>query len=177
MSIIRLRDIPGYEEFKSICKFFICEEEYPGWTGTEKAAVITELSEEELVIRFPKIMEELSPFLLMTPKHGEVIQESHRNNNKFKMRGIRSESSFGFDEDTSECHEEATEENFEENLLISLLLQEGLAVLTQTQRQRVSDHYLHYMSFREIAELQSADPSSIRESVIAGIEKMRKHFA
>ena len=56
MSKERLRNIPGYKEFKNIARFFFCEEEYPGWTGTEKAAVISELSAEELLKKFPEIM-------------------------------------------------------------------------------------------------------------------------
>lgn len=176
MSKERLRNIPGYKEFKNIARFFFCEEEYPGWTGTEKAAVITELSEEELLKKFPEIMKELSPFMFLTLEQGEIIQESNRNNHKFEMRGIRSESGFGFDEDTSECHEEAADKGFEDDLLNSLLVQEGMTVLTEIQRQRINDYFFHNMSSREIADLQGADPSSIRESVAAGIRKMKKHL-
>ena len=58
--------------------------EYSGFTGTEKWAIITELSEEALWDKYPDVISRYTPFILLSMAQGEVISESHRNNDNMK---------------------------------------------------------------------------------------------
>ena len=64
MKNIKLRDVEGYAEFKAECDFFRCEEEYPGWTGSERYIIISNLSEEELNAKYPLVLAAMRPFLI-----------------------------------------------------------------------------------------------------------------
>lgn len=49
MKNTRISSLENYEQFKEVCSFFRLEDEYPGWTGSEKYGIITELNETELL--------------------------------------------------------------------------------------------------------------------------------
>ena len=46
--------------------------EYEGYTGTEKWAIITSLSEKELLEKYADILESHSPYILLTIEQGNV---------------------------------------------------------------------------------------------------------
>ena len=51
------------ELFARDCKLMNLKYEYDGYTGTEKWAVITELTEEELWDKYPDIISRYTPFV------------------------------------------------------------------------------------------------------------------
>ena len=67
------------ELFAQDCKLINLQYEYSGFTGTEKWAIITELSEEALWDKYPDVISRYTPFILLSMAQGEVISESHRN--------------------------------------------------------------------------------------------------
>ena len=74
------------ELFAQDCKLINLRYEYSGFTGTEKWAIITELSEEALWDKYPDVISRYTPFILLSMAQGEVISESHRNNDKYEKR-------------------------------------------------------------------------------------------
>ena len=70
----KIKSLEGYGEFREMCFPFLLEEEYPGWTGEEKWGIVTDLSEDALLEEYPKIMEALSPYLMLPS--GSLIQSS-----------------------------------------------------------------------------------------------------
>lgn len=66
------------ELFAQDCKLINLRYEYSGFTGTEKWAIITELSEEALWDKYPDVISRYTPFILLSMAQGEVISESHR---------------------------------------------------------------------------------------------------
>lgn len=78
------------ELFAQDCKLINLRYEYSGFTGMEKWAIITELSEEALWDKYPDVISRYTPFILLAMAQGEVISESHRNN-IFDMRENRME--------------------------------------------------------------------------------------
>ena len=65
------------ELFAQDCKLINLRYEYSGFTGTEKWAIITELSEEALWDKYPDVISRYTPFILLSMAQGEVISESH----------------------------------------------------------------------------------------------------
>lgn len=54
------------ELFTQDCKLINLRYEYSGFTGTEKWAIVTELSEEALWDKYPDIISRYMPFTLMS---------------------------------------------------------------------------------------------------------------
>lgn len=72
--------------FANDCKLINLRYEYHGYTGTEKWAIVTELAEEELWVKYPDVIRRYTPFILLSMAQGEVIDESCRNNDKYEKR-------------------------------------------------------------------------------------------
>ena len=71
------------EAFKADCKVIRLKYEYPGYTGTEKYAIISDLSYEQIVEKHAPVVKPYIPFLLLSKAAGEVIAEFKRNEDKF----------------------------------------------------------------------------------------------
>ena len=54
------------ELFAQDCKLINLRYEYSGFTGTEKWAIITELSEEALWDKYPDVISRYTPFILLS---------------------------------------------------------------------------------------------------------------
>ncbi len=90
------------ELFAQDCKLINLRYEYSGFTGTEKWAIVTELSEEALWDKYPDV---ISRYIAVYPSvngSGEVISESHRNNDKYEKRSKRTIDVYGYEDDIFE---------------------------------------------------------------------------
>lgn len=74
------------ELFARDCKLMNLKYEYDGYTGTEKWAVITELTEEELWDKYPDIISRYTPFVLLSMAQGKVIIDDNRETHRCEMR-------------------------------------------------------------------------------------------
>ena len=74
------------EAFKADCKVIRLKYEYPGYTGTEKYAIISDLSYEQIVEKHAPVVKQYIPFLLLSKAAGEVFAEFKRNEDKFFKR-------------------------------------------------------------------------------------------
>lgn len=83
------------ELFAQDCKLINLRYEYSGFTGTEKWAIITELSEEALWDKYPDVISRYTPFILLSMAQGEVISESHRKPHRYRCDLIQKESLIG----------------------------------------------------------------------------------
>lgn len=66
------------EAFKADCKVIRLKYEYPGYTGTEKYAIISDLSYEQIVEKHAPVVKQYIPFLLLSKAAGEVFAEFKR---------------------------------------------------------------------------------------------------
>lgn len=107
------------EAFKADCKVIRLKYEYPGYTGTEKYAIISDLSYEQIVEKHAPVVKQYIPFLLLSKAAGEVFAEFKRNEDKFFKR-MQRDDSYGFEDGTTElynsgiCVPDFTGELFEE---------------------------------------------------------------
>ena len=99
--------------FANDCKLINLRYEYHGYTGTEKWAIVTELAEEELWVKYPDVIRRYTPFILLSMAQGEVIDESYRNNDKYEKRAKRTIDVYGYEDDISE--------QFHRELILSLI--------------------------------------------------------
>ncbi len=71
--------------FANDCKLINLRYEYHGYTGTEKWAIVTELAEEELWVKYPDVIRRYTPFILLSMAQGEVIDESFEKLSDIKV--------------------------------------------------------------------------------------------
>lgn len=76
--------------FANDCKLINLRYEYHGYTGTEKWAIVTELAEEELWVKYPDVIRRYTPFILLSMAQGEVIDESYGNRQRQVIRTYKS---------------------------------------------------------------------------------------
>lgn len=72
--------------FANDCKLINLRYEYHGYTGTEKWAIVTELAEEELWVKYPDVIRRYTPFILLSMAQGEVITEYQNYEARERMR-------------------------------------------------------------------------------------------
>ena len=74
--------------FANDCKLINLRYEYHGYTGTEKWAIVTELAEEELWVKYPDVIRRYTPFILLSMAQGEVITEYQNYEARERMRRL-----------------------------------------------------------------------------------------
>ena len=180
------------ELFAQDCKLINLRYEYSGFTGTEKWAIITELSEEALWDKYPDVISRYTPFILLSMAQGEVISESHRNNDKYEKRSKRTIDVYGYEDDIFEqfhpksiapfidpfdkAEEEQIEEEKEKLRQLELSkVRQALSMLQPVQRERLLKSVLLGISSRKIAKEEGINYSSVDKSIAAAI-KISKNF-
>ena len=128
------------EQFKYECKVINLSYEYPGYTGKEKWAIITDLTEKELIEKYDEIISSYKPFILLFSLFGSVRADYIRNEDKFSKRAKRSISIFDFSEETEEHHTEIASNELEEEAISNEMakqVQAAIAQLKPIQRERL----------------------------------------
>lgn len=174
MSEIRLRDIEGYKEFKTECEFFRCEEEYPGWKDTEKYAIITDKPLEELMLKYPQIINAMMPVIILDPRYANIRNKSISNNRKYKRINRLYGCFLELEEDLLNDDQISVVEPV--SIPVSYEISEAMKLLTETQKRRVVCYFYHNMSYKEISDIENVDESSVRESINTAIRKFKKYF-
>ena len=164
------------EKFKLECEVVNLSYEYPSYTGTEKFGIITRLSEKELNEKYAKIIEQYVPFILLPFEMSDARREYIQNQTKYAMRRIRSESIFGFDDETEALHSELICNNLENDYINECdiqALRSAIKTLTEIQRRRIELYFFQGLSMRDIAACESVDVSNVKRSIDAGLKKMK----
>ena len=126
------------EQFDKDCKIIKLKYEYPGYTGEEKWAIITGLTEEELNEKYAEKTASLRPFIVLDLAFGKARTKFINNENKHYMRGVRSIEPFDYDDELLTAHHpELVVDNFEETFLRNETCQKvrsALATLQEVQK-------------------------------------------
>lgn len=179
------------ELFKSECKvinldfeYQSCVREVKGCLGTNKWAIITSLSEDELMDKYSDLLKGYMPFLLLSVEQGNAFKEFFMNEDKFIKRQVNNEYIFGFDEMMMErIHSEIAVpdywdyiEEYNAREAIYDLLMEALDNLTVIQRRRLIKYIVCGKTLREIAEEENVNYTKIDRSVKTAIKKIKDFF-
>lgn len=174
------------ELFAKDCKLINLRYEYSGYTGTEKWAIVTELSEEELRTIYPDIISRYIPFILLSMAQGEVIDESYRNNHKHEMRTKRTVDVFGYEDDISEqFHRELItpfidpfEKVEEEKTFLEKMekVRLVLGLMKPIQKQRLIKAVVLGLSSRKIAKEEGVNYSVVDKSIAVAKKNFKKIY-
>lgn len=163
------------EEFQSECKVINLKYEYEGYSGKEQWAIISELSEEEILKKYKPVVGDYIPFLVLPPMYGEVRQQFRRNENKHYMRMVRGHI-YSLEEDLEEHHPEIAVEDCIAQIFAqeqSRELWEAINSLNEKQRKRLIAYYFEGKTYREIADEESVDHKAIIRSVEIALKNLR----
>ena len=176
MKNIRISSLGNYEQFKEVCSFFRLEDEYPGWTGSEKYGIITELNEMVLLAEYPAIMNALSPYIILDAAFAGIRNEFVNCDRRFKRNQETTESMFAFDEETEYHHAELLCPDFADGIIDKEALKSAMSRLTAVQRRRVEQYFFQEMSVYAISRSEngSASPKSVWESIQRALKQMKK---
>ena len=67
------------KEFKKDCKIIDLQKEYPQYQGTVKYAVISRLTEDELIRRYGQVLVQYQPYFVLSNDIGDVFHEYWKN--------------------------------------------------------------------------------------------------
>lgn len=181
------------ELFVKDCKLINLRYEYTNYTGKEKWAVVTELTEKELRKKYPDIIKRYTPFVLLSMAQGEVINESDRNDDKYEKRAKRTLDVYGYEDDISEQFhrelitpfadpfEQAEEEQLEiekEQLrrMEIAKVRKVLEMMKPIQKERLCKVVLMGLSSRKIAQEEGVNYSAVDKSIAAAIKNFKKYY-
>lgn len=177
------------KRFYENCQVIELKYEYPGYTGFENWAIISNLSENELMEEYQEIITQFTPFLLLSMNQGQAINIFKTNEDKHRKRMYRTTDIFGYDDELfSQFHNEhflycdsqdtscdQLRSDFFSEIQISLL-KEGLSELTEIQRRRLVAAFFDEKSSREIAKEEGVNYSAIDKSIAQSLKKLKKFF-
>ena len=181
------------ELFAKDCKLINLRYEYTNYTGKEKWAVVTELTEKELRKKYPDIIKRYTPFVLLSMAQGEVINEADRNDDKYEKRAKRTLDVYGYEDDISEQFhrelitpfadpfEQAEEEQLEiekEQLrrMEIAKVRKVLEMMKPIQKERLCKVVLMGLSSRKIAQEEGVNYSAVDKSIAAAIKNFKKYY-
>ena len=172
------------KRFAEECKVINLKYEYHGYIGDEQYAIVSELSEAELLEKYPDIIQMYVPFVLLSVEQGRVLEEFDRNEDKFEKRQKRDKDILRFAEDETErLHSRLIEEDFVDAIVRAETwrfecdaLEKAFEVLTPVQNRRIIKYCVQGRSLREIAREEEVCFSMVDKSVKSGLEKMRKYL-
>lgn len=181
------------ELFVKDCKLINLRYEYTNYTGNEKWAVVTELTEKELRKKYPDIIKRYTPFVLLSMAQGEVINEADRNDDKYEKRAKRTLDVYGYEDDISEQFhrelitpfadpfEQAEEEQLEiekEQLrrMEIAKVRKVLEMMKPIQKERLCKVVLLGLSSRKIAQEEGVNYSAVDKSIAAAINNFKKYY-
>ena len=176
------------EHFQSECKVINLKYEYEGYTGEEQWAIISELTKKELFEKYPEIVKQYMPFVLLSVEQGKAVYEFRRNESKFYKRSKNNEDAFGYDDEligifhsevfVPDFFEQQITEEYEENRyqLKMKLLDKALSSLTEKQYKYLITRYVANKSAREIAEAEGVSHQAIEKHLNVAVKKVKIIF-
>lgn len=180
------------EQFKKDCKLIYLDREYNGFIGSQKWAIITDLSEEELKQKYVAVLGKYIPYILLSKAQGEPILESNRNNHKHEMRSKRTTEPFDYDDellplfhsellsfvDPLEEKDRLMERVKDENELDELIekVRKTLSLMKPIQRDRLIKNVVRGLSSRKIAKEEGVNYSTIDKSIKAAKKNFKRIF-
>ncbi|MFP3152926.1 hypothetical protein LQZ18_00560 [Lachnospiraceae bacterium ZAX-1] len=152
--------------------------EYPGFVGTEKWAVVSELPESVLLGKFEEL-KTYCPFIIFSHSQWEAIREYRQNDGKFKKRDSLYHDFFGYEEGITEFFSDVKENPVVDEVVAKTeaqRLHRAMNQLTLIQQKRLSLYYFEGLSEYEIADLEDTTRQAVHESLESAIKKLKKFF-
>lgn len=144
------------------------EKEYPGYTGTEEWMIVTDLSKEELVARYPEKSKIWEISVIITTEMAKVMDRYQFNEKKHRIRSLETEESI------DEMDQDFEDPNGED-ITVSLWVEEALDTLPEDQRRRVYQHFCEGHSISAISRQEHVNMYTVRKSINKGLRHLREY--
>ena len=167
------------EQSKNDYQIINLEYEYPGYTGEEKWAIITDLSEEELNKKYSDQISMFTPFIVLPTSFGEPREEYIRNEHKHEMRRKLYGDQFSVDDNLEIYHPELIVNDLLESIVFNdeiNQIKDAIQSLNKHQRSRISRYFFQDKKLKEIAEEDNISISAVYYSIQCGINNLKKFF-
>ena len=165
------------QRFQEECKVINMKYEYNGYTGNEQWAIISELTEDEILEKYLPLLSGYFPFIVLTPAFGEVRDEFRRNEKKHRMRYIRSVDSYNLEDGDIELyHPELISNDFERQFFKRVeaqALHNAIALLKPIQKERLIKYYFEGKSTRLIAKDEGVSHQIVSKSISAALNNLK----
>ena len=120
----------------------------------------------------------LRPFIILSRSFGKVRNKYIRNENKHRMRAVRTIEPFDYDDELLVAHHpEIIRDTFEDDYIFRqdcLLLQEAISRLNENQKKRLTQFFFEGKSYAEIGKEEGVTYQAVQLSVEGAIKKLRK---
>lgn len=171
------------QDFDKDCRVIDLKYEYDGFTGETRYAIITDLSESELVLKYERYISGLRPYILLSREMGVPILLYWRNEYKFAKRYARGDVNIAFNKDDEAIYSELSvmdeqsarsvvEAEDELRQKYRAYCNSKLLVLTDIQRRYFIDHYVNNKSLRQIAREEGKNYKTIYRQVRYALIKL-----
>ncbi len=167
---------------ETIYKLYDLRKYYPAFVGVNPIAVVSELTEEELLLQCPELRR-FTPCAFFTYKAWRGFVKAQRayqtNEEKFRNRMKYCEENYGYEEGVSELYAVNFEDEDVMDTVITRIsiehLREVLNLLPGTQSRRVLLYYSGY-TYAEIAEAENMSFQAAQRSVKKAVKNIFKYF-
>lgn len=169
---------PKQKQFKQECKVINLKYEYPGYKGDIQWIVITDLSEPELLYKYPDEIKQFVPFVCIPISQGEIFDEFNRNEDKFQKRNKNNGHIFDLvDGEFETHHKELAINDMEDKIVLNFELSKLKAAINRLnpiQKQRLLKYYFTGKTIRQIAKEEGVNISAVNKSILSALENLRK---
>ena len=165
---------------EAIYKIYDLKKYYPDFIGANPIAVVSNLSEAELLRWCPELRRK-APFVYFSCSQWKGFMKAQHGHGEDRLRKSREryQDCYGYQEGISELHAADFEE---EDILDEVAtrisiehLREVLATLPKAQSRRILLHYSGY-SYAEIAAQEKISIPGVHYSIKRGMKNLRKYF-
>ncbi|MFR6065066.1 MAG: sigma factor-like helix-turn-helix DNA-binding protein [Eubacterium sp.] len=165
-------------QFQEECKVINLKYEYDGYNGDISWAIISNLSEDEILEKYRPIISDYMPFIVLTPAFDEVRDEYRRNEKKFQMRAVRRHDFYNLEDGEIELHHaELVTDDLEESFFKSeeeQVLRKAIQQLKPIQKERLIKYYFEGKSSRQIAKEEGVNYSKVEKSINVALKNLKK---
>lgn len=145
------------------------EKEYPGYTGTEKWMIITDLTEEQFSKQYPKEYKRWKKAVIVSSAIGDEIIR-FKNNEKKNYTRDRVKHVDIDDEEVLEVEDMSAVASF-----TRVWIRDALSTLPEVQRRRIYMFYVLGMTVDDIVKREKASRASVRQSLERGIASLQRY--
>jgi hypothetical protein len=157
------------------CRIIDMKREYPGYCENIRWMIISELSPEELSLRYGEAIERFSPFICIDRSLYEPIRKSHSNDDKFRIRTKKLQEIYAYEDDIFESfHPELIHDPFSEPDWSHLY--DAIELLSDIQKRRIEKRYFKDMQVTEIAKEEGSTKQAVCASIQLALSTMREYL-
>lgn len=164
-------------QFQEECKVINLKYEYDGYNENVSWAIISNLTEDEILKKYRPFIEEYIPFIILTPDFDKVRDEYRRNEKKFQMMAARKHDFYNFEDSEIELHHaELVTDDLEENFFKSeeeQALRKAIQQLKPIQKERLIKYYFEGKSSRQIAKEEGVNYSKVEKSINVALKNLK----